>query len=175
MVRRILGTLSPSLPPPPPLLAIRRRRKKKHTSSNKYTQVAWGTQNRETPLRRVESGHWEIRALDGTANIYFALSALLAAGILGLAANEPASAYPERDMSVNPAKLDDEDRAQLGVTQMLPKSLGEAMDALHRDAALHEALAPGLVRDYLAIKDAERRMLGAMSEYERRMFLIDRY
>ncbi|EMD68703.1 hypothetical protein COCSADRAFT_275765 [Bipolaris sorokiniana ND90Pr] len=137
--------------------------------------VAWGTQNRETPLRRVEPGHWEIRALDGTANIYFVLSALLAAGILGLSANEPASAYPERDISVNPAKLDDEDRAELGVTQMLPKSLGEAMDALHRDAALHEALAPGLVRDYLAIKDGERRMLGAMSEYERRMFLIDRY
>lgn len=152
-----------------------RERERNTPSSNEYIQVAWGTQNRETPLRRVEPGHWEIRALDGTANIYFVLSALLAAGILGLSANEPASAYPERDISVNPAKLDDEDRAELGVTQMLPKSLGEAMDALHRDAALHEALAPGLVRDYLAIKDGERRMLGAMSEYERRMFLIDRY
>lgn len=175
MVRRILGTLFLQLFPLFSNSTEKKRRKKIITCSNEYTQVAWGTQNRETPLRRVESGHWEIRALDGTANIYFALSALLAAGILGLAANEPASAFPERDISVNPAKLDDEDRAELGVTQMLPKSLGEAMDALHRDAALHEALAPGLVKDYLAIKDGERRMLGSMSEYERRMFLIDRY
>ena len=107
--------------------------------------------------------------------MYFALSALLAAGILGLAANEAPTAYPEQDVAVNPARLDEHARAELGITQMLPRSLGEAMDALRKDAALNEVLAPELVRDYLAMKESERRMLGEMGEEERRRFLIERY
>lgn len=52
------------------------------------TWVAWGTQNRETPLRRVGGGRWEVRCLDGTANMYLALGAVVAAGLLGLEAGE---------------------------------------------------------------------------------------
>lgn len=50
------------------------------------TWVAWGTQNREVPLRKVESLRWEVRCLDGFANMYLALSAVLAAGMMGLKA-----------------------------------------------------------------------------------------
>jgi glutamine synthetase len=51
--------------------------------------VAWGTQNRETPLRRVaapdgSSTRWEVRCLDGMGNIYLALYAILRAGLQGL-------------------------------------------------------------------------------------------
>lgn len=46
--------------------------------------VAWGTQNRETPIRKISKGHWELKSLDGLANMYFAMSAVLAAGYLGL-------------------------------------------------------------------------------------------
>lgn len=56
------------------------------------TWVAWGTQNRETPLRRVGDGRWEVRCWDGMANVYFALAGVLAAGMLGLAASASASA-----------------------------------------------------------------------------------
>lgn len=107
--------------------------------------------------------------------MYFALSALLAAGILGLSANESPTTYTEQDVAVNPARLDEHARAELGITQMLPRSLGEAMDALRRDAALNEVLAPELVRDYLAMKQSERDMLGGMGDEERRRFLIERY
>lgn len=48
------------------------------------TWVSWGTQNRECPLRRVEDGHWEIRCLDGLANMYFVMAGVVAAGMLGL-------------------------------------------------------------------------------------------
>lgn len=48
------------------------------------TWVAWGTQNRETPLRRVGEGRWEVRCLDGMANMYLGIGAVLAAGLLGL-------------------------------------------------------------------------------------------
>lgn len=51
--------------------------------------VAWGTQNREAPLRRIEalsgmSERWEVRCLDGLANMYLALYAIMAAGLQGL-------------------------------------------------------------------------------------------
>lgn len=49
------------------------------------TWVAWGTQNRETPLRKIAPGRWEFKSLDGTANMYLALAAVIAAGLLGVA------------------------------------------------------------------------------------------
>lgn len=58
------------------------------------TWVAWGTQNRECPLRRVEDGRWEIRCLDGLANMYFVMSAVIAAGMLGLSSSPPAPPAP---------------------------------------------------------------------------------
>jgi glutamine synthetase len=52
--------------------------------------VAWGTQNRETPLRRTaavdgSTARWEVRCLDGMANPYLALYVILRAGLRGLA------------------------------------------------------------------------------------------
>jgi glutamine synthetase len=51
--------------------------------------VAWGFQNRETPVRKIGPGHWEIKSLDGLANPYFAIAAILAGGYLGLKENTP--------------------------------------------------------------------------------------
>ncbi len=58
------------------------------------TWVSWGSQNRECPLRRVEDGHWEIRCLDGLANMYFVMAGIIAAGMLGLSSPSPASPAP---------------------------------------------------------------------------------
>ena len=53
--------------------------------------IAWGTQNREVPLRAIPgdgangaNGRWEVRCVDGVANMYFAVAAIVAGGILGL-------------------------------------------------------------------------------------------
>jgi glutamine synthetase len=61
--------------------------------------VAWGTQNRETPLRRVEEGRWEVRCVDGLANMYFVVAGVVAAGLLGLSSTPtltpPGTAYDQ--------------------------------------------------------------------------------
>ncbi|KAF2685609.1 developmental protein-like protein fluG [Lentithecium fluviatile CBS 122367] len=137
------------------------------------TWVAWGTQNRETPLRRVTDGRWEIRCVDGIANMYFALSSILAAGLLGLKAE--ITEFPEKDVQCNPSQLDEEGRAACGITQKMPASLEEATMALRVDGELNEALAQGLVNDFLLMKESEQRMLGEMGEAERRSWLIERY
>jgi glutamine synthetase len=46
--------------------------------------VAWGTQNREVPVRKAGERRWEVRCLDGFANMYLAIGAVVAAGLLGL-------------------------------------------------------------------------------------------
>lgn len=46
--------------------------------------IAWGTQNREVPLRKPGHLRWEVRCLDGCANMYLAMVAILAAGLHGV-------------------------------------------------------------------------------------------
>jgi glutamine synthetase len=144
------------------------------------TWIAWGTQNRETPLRRVSPGRWEIRCMDGFANPYFALSSIFAAGILGLrdnpgAANAPPVNFPEKDVTMNPSQLSAEQRQAYGVTQKMPTRVEESLIALDGDGELREMLADGLVYDYIAMKKSELKMLEDMPEGERRVFLIERY
>lgn len=46
--------------------------------------AAWVTQNRETQLRKINPGHPEFKYLDGAANMYLAVAAIIAAGRLGV-------------------------------------------------------------------------------------------
>jgi glutamine synthetase len=137
------------------------------------TWVSWGTQNRETPLRRIEDGRWEIRCLDGTANMYIALAAIIAAGLVGLSTGE--TEFDHKDLPYNPSRLDEEERAQFGIVKKMPASIEEALDALRTDTELNEAMAHGLVHDFVVMKQSEQKMLGKMPEAERRVWLIERY
>lgn len=105
--------------------------------------------------------------------MYLSLTAILAAGLLGLQTAD--SEFALLDMPVNPAGLDDAGRAQYGVVQRMPGTFQEALEALQRDGGLREALPVGIVGDYVGMKEGEGRMLGGMSERERRAFLIERY
>ena len=161
------------------------------------TWVAWGTQNREVPLRRVgatkdgEGSRWEVRCLDGMANVYLALGAIVGAGLAGLrdgaemkmgdctSTTLPFPRYRTRwhaDTCLgNPKKFSDNQKQELGITRRLPTTLQQALQALKDDADLSNALAPGLVHHYLSMKEAEQEMLDAMPEAERRVWLIERY
>ncbi|KAF2033340.1 developmental protein-like protein fluG [Setomelanomma holmii] len=137
------------------------------------TWVAWGTQNREVPLRRIKNGRWEIRCLDGIANPYLSMAAIIAAGLLGLQSG--VQDFAERDVQVNPSTLDDEGRKQYGVVRKMPASLGEAVEDLKGDGSLVEALGHEVVGSYVVMKNSEQKMLGKMGEGERRVWLIERY
>lgn len=136
------------------------------------TWCCWGTQNREVPLRRVNSSRWEIRCLDGLANPYLALGAVLAAGLAGL---ESKLEMHTRDCLENPARLSEEQREEIGIVKRMPRKLDEALAALEDDEVLEKVLSPGLTKDFVAMKRAEKEMLDKMSEGERRVWLIERY
>lgn len=146
------------------------------------TWVAWGTQNRETPLRKVQDGRWEVRCVDGFANMYFALTGIVGAGLLGLKegadlhpSDDDAGAYKEKDVPTNPTRLSEEELEQFGVTRKMPMSTEEAVKALEEDTALKETLGGSFLHQFLIMKDHERTMLGAMSDDERLTWLLERY
>lgn len=134
--------------------------------------VIRGTNNREVPLRRVSSCHWEVRCLDGFANMYLALSMILGAGLRAI---ETKSELLLKDCLKNPAKLSNDERAELGIVERLPRSLDEALAALKQDVELQAAVGPELIENWVELKKAEQEMLGEMETEKRRVWLIERY
>lgn len=136
------------------------------------TWVSWGTENRESPIRRIDGSHYEIRCVDGFANMYFAISAIIAAGLLGVAGREPMTM---KDCPRDPAKISQEEREALGIRQKIPASLEESLKCLREDSKLQALLGEIFVEKYLAIKETEKESLEAMGPVRRRCWLMERY
>lgn len=134
--------------------------------------VTWGTQNRETALRKIEGSHWEMKCMDGLANPYFAMAAVMFSGIQGILSKEK---MVWGDCEIDPAKLTENDRKEMGVTEMLPASVEEALEALRSDEELVGLLGEELVERYVAVKEFELDFLAKMEGEERRQWIMERY
>jgi glutamine synthetase len=134
--------------------------------------VAWGTQNREVPLRKCGDGHWELKTVDGIANMYFAMAAVLASGLDGL---RRTSRLWQSDCAGDPSAMSEGQRAEVGIWKRLPKGLAESLKELEGDGVLQAALGGRFVADYAAVKRAEMEKLDGMEVKERRRWLIERY
>ena len=137
--------------------------------------IAWGTQNREVPLRRIGgfggSRRWEVRCVDGCANMYLAIAAIVAAGYEGLRERKD---MKFNDCDVNPARVSKDERLSYGISRRLPESFGEALEKLGEDDKLREAIGV-IADDYLVMKKVEQDMLAKMLPAERRTWLVERY
>jgi glutamine synthetase len=135
--------------------------------------VAWGTQNRETALRKIEDSHWELKCMDGLANPYLALAAVLAAGANGVSNKEKLTLG---DCEMDPATLTNNDRAELGVVKMLPLNLPSALAALQNDGVLIDLLGENVVERYVGVKEAEIKFLESLDgDAARREWIMERY
>lgn len=111
--------------------------------------VAHGFNNR-TALVRTLRGRFEWRLPDASANPYLAAAALIAAGLDGV----------DRQLDPGPARTDDLfewplQRIRAEGIVVLPQSLGEAVDALERDAVLADALGASAHAEFVRLKRAE--------------------
>ena len=135
--------------------------------------VAWGSQNRTTPVRKITQGHWELRPADATANMYLALSACIGAGLLGLKNNEE---LRWRDCSSWCSKLSDVERRDLGISTRLPSTLREAVERLKEiDEGMREILGASLVQRYIQLKEGEEERLGSKEMDEVRNMYLQRF
>jgi glutamine synthetase len=124
------------------------------------TWVTWGTEFRDVPLRKIEPTHWEIRCIDGTANMYLAVAAIVAAGIDGI---KSAKDLAWKDSQMSPSLMTEVMREELGIRERLPLSLKEAVEAAKCDSKLGEILSRDLVERYLKLKLEEARSLESTS------------
>jgi glutamine synthetase len=138
--------------------------------------VAWGTQNRETPLRKIEGSHWEIKCIDGLANMYLAVAAIIVAGTQGV---KYKLELDLEDCEADPATLSDKERKELGITEMMNESLKGALECLQGDDPLggdeDKLLGNEVVQRYIDVKTAEMEMLSKMGVLERWRWIVERY
>ncbi|KAF7935021.1 uncharacterized protein EAE98_003066 [Botrytis deweyae] len=136
------------------------------------TWVTWGTQNRETALRKIDGSHWELRCMDGLANVYLALSAIIGAGVEGVVSKDKMTWL---DCDMNPAKLSQADRDVYNIEEMLPCTLEEALTALRIDQGMYKILGEAVVVTYIAMKRGELELMNSMKDEQRRNWMIERY
>lgn len=112
----------------------------------------WGKENREAPIRTacppgVPDGavsNFEIKVVDGCANPYLALAAIMAGGIDGL-----------RKHLKLPKPVDENPDNRKGEVPRLPKSLSESLEALTENVILREMLGEKLLVAVEGVRKAE--------------------
>jgi glutamine synthetase len=137
------------------------------------TYISWGGQNRETPLRKIAGSHWEVKCMDGIANPYLALAAVVSAGVMGVREGRELA---WRDCGTRaPAALTQGERDALGIVSRFPGSLEDALDELRSDGELVGELGAELVERYVAVKEAELKLLTDMDGEMRKRWIMERY
>ncbi|KAK1831884.1 hypothetical protein QBC39DRAFT_81450 [Podospora conica] len=135
---------------------------------------AWGTQNRELPIRKKGAGFWELRFADASTQTYLFLAALIAAGLDGV---EHQVSLQLADCKVDPNMISEDQRQALGITERLPSGPEEATNALRADTALWSTLGEELLSVYTRVLHEYNRRLdkvGTLDSVERRNWLTDR-
>jgi glutamine synthetase len=119
--------------------------------------VSWARVNRSALIRvpkitagRPESTRAEIRCPDPSCNPYLAFAVMLAAGLDGIRRKLP---LPE-PVEENLYTFDEDELAQRQIN-VLPGSLGEALDEFRRDEVIQAALGPHVYERFLEAKTIE--------------------
>ncbi|KAK6341424.1 hypothetical protein TWF696_008500 [Orbilia brochopaga] len=129
--------------------------------------ACWGRQNREAPLRLVEEAkaHWEVKCVDGLANMYLAVAGVITAGTIGVV--EGRKIYGEAEDVESTAT--EGERLRRGIKTRMTSSMAEALAELFEKdgttpTAFAERLGPGVAKHVKAIKEAEKEFL--LSRYD---------
>ncbi|MGE0811869.1 MAG: glutamine synthetase family protein [Vicinamibacterales bacterium] len=125
----------------------------------------WGYDHRGTSVRvphqRGRATRLEHRMPDGAANPYLATAAVLQAARLGVIGGLTPQPPEEQDCLTSQS-----------ATRHVPASLALALDALEADTALVEAIGPGLVAQFVAVKRGEwEKFAAAVTDWELRTYL----
>lgn len=126
--------------------------------------VGWGTENRDLPVREIDSNRWELRFADATANLYLFLAVALAAGGAGV---DRQLELAFKDLKRFPQGLSPEELRGFGISRRMPSCLQESLDALSQDNDVKQWMGP-IHPQYIEIKEVEIQNFAAMSDEDRR-------
>jgi glutamine synthetase len=134
------------------------------------TYATYGGNDRTHMLRIPDPGRVEDRCIDGSANPYLTVSALIAAGMDGIARGLD----PGGPCEFNLLQLGEEEVAELGLRTM-PMTLWHALEHLERDDVLRDGLGKTPQGDYLDYFVATKRSEVRSSHAEVTPWELDRY
>jgi glutamine synthetase len=132
--------------------------------------ATYGGNDRTHMLRVPDPGRVEDRCIDGSANPYLAMSALIAAGLDGIARGTD----PGDPCELNLLQLGEAEAAELGLRSM-PMTLWHALEHLERDEALREGLGKTPEGDYADYFVATKRAEVRSSHAEVTPWELERY
>jgi glutamine synthetase len=117
--------------------------------------ISWGHMNRTVLVRvpmcgAAQKAAVELRSGDSMANPYLLFTVIIAAGMDGVSRK----LEPIEPRSEDIFALSDKERKKLGI-KTLPKSLGEALDALEHDKVIGASLGEELLESFLRTKRSE--------------------
>ena len=128
--------------------------------------VTWSERNKSATIRKVRPGHWELRSIDGTAQPYLTMLAILTAGLLGLSKGKQLTMKDHKKIAM--MGFEEKEIEEFGIKDKMPTSLKEALGNLKSDEELKEALGPEIIDRYLKVKGKEEEAFGKMILSERR-------
>ncbi|MDR1790892.1 MAG: glutamine synthetase family protein [Propionibacteriaceae bacterium] len=145
------------------------------TGGEAPSYISWGQNNRSALVRvpmfkpnKGASVRIELRSLDVGANPYLAFAVVLAAGLKGIENEYPLPEGAEDDVWA----LTDKQRQALGI-RPLPKSLGNAIDAMEESELVAQTLGEQVFDFFLRNKKAEYEAFRSnVSEWELNRFLL---
>jgi glutamine synthetase len=129
--------------------------------------TAWGFDNKEAAVRvcspfykrEEQSYNIEFKTIDGSANPYLALGAMIAAGLDGIERELEPAEPSEHD----PARMTAQE-LERGRVRALPASMGAALDELAKDSVLLGSMPDLLARCYLAVRRSEDEAFSAQDK-----------
>ncbi|EFR04024.1 glutamine synthetase bacteria [Nannizzia gypsea CBS 118893] len=111
---------------------------------------AWGTDNKDVPVRKIRDGYFELRCIDYMSNIYLVIASYIAAGLLGVTAKEP---LEQKDCLGSPSWLTDKERQALGIVKRLPSTSTASLIRLEEDRmGLDDVIGTKLMDFFLMVR-----------------------
>lgn len=126
--------------------------------------IGWGTENRDLPIRKIKD-HWEFRFVDGTANHYLFVAALLSAGFEGMRENLKLT---YQDCNAFQDEMTQDTVAWFGMSEKMPTSLLTTLQCARDDEGLERWWGKVLKTEYLRVKEKDWERMKVMNDEERR-------
>lgn len=131
--------------------------------------VHWAVESRRSCIRKIRQAYWEFRFVDGTANNYLVLAAILGVGMAAWAKGLELTMKPVSGES----EFDERSREELGITKPVPRGLKDAIEALKHDQAVRTVLGDELWQHFIQYKEKEEQRLREIDLPKRRRMVME--
>ncbi|KAK6954206.1 hypothetical protein Daesc_004171 [Daldinia eschscholtzii] len=117
---------------------------------------AWGTNNKDVPVRKIRDGYFEMRCIDCMSNIYLVLASYIAAGFLGIKSKEP---LEQVDCLGLPSWMTDHERQKLGIVKRLPSTSTASLILLEQDCmGLDDVIGRRLMEFFVNVRLSDTKV-----------------